>query len=765
MPTIRLRTYIVLLIVVTLVPISVLGTLLGLLSPVREREAISEGMTDTARALSLAVDRQARIAIAGLHALATSPALLGGDYSTFRQQVEQFLVSHEGWISVVDESGQQHLNTRLASSAPLPRTDNHDWLNHIFGAKDVYITGAVTGPVVKEPFVAISLRVQRPAGPVVLTLSIAPETLSRLLLEQELPQGWIGVIADNEGTILGRTQGPELIGRPMPQRLTGPSGLMRAVTREGTPVYIAWTTSRLTGWSTAVAAPVSVMDGKVRDRALSVLLAAAIALAVTAALAAVFTRRVTRPLAVLAEAVSRTGTSPEELPKPLTGLAEIDALTGAFRSKLTDMMGAISSRDRAEAELRDREAKLRDLVKTLDLAAIMIRDMPGVIQFWSKGCEALYGWTSQEAVGRIAHDLLKTEFPSPREEIEAILIKEGSWSGDFVQRRRDGYLLAVAVRKVLQRDENELPLAVLESLSDVTALRQARLELTHLNEHLEARVHEEIAAREEAQVRAAHAERMQALGQLAGGIAHDMNNVLQAATGGASLIERRPDNVTQVRRFARMILEAGMRGTSITQRLLAFARKSDLRAEAIDVRELLDGIQEILSHTLGASISVQVTKIPEHLRVFADKGQLETVLVNIAANSRDAMRNGGTISLSAAQHTIDAEGKAAGEPTAGSYIVITVADNGCGMDKATLARAVEPFFTTKGIGQGTGLGLATARGFAEQSGGHLQIESTLSIGTTVSLWLPEAHTQESANVGIPAKPKFEDTGHRGTVGG
>ena len=144
------------------------------------------------------------------------------------------------------------------------------------------------------------------------------------------------------------------------------------------------------------------------------------------------------------------------------------------------------------------------------------------------------------------------------------------------------------------------------SLADVTALRQARLELTRLNEHLESRIGEEIAAREAAQVRAAHAERMQALGQLAGGIAHDMNNVLQAATGGAALIERRPDNVAQIRRYARMILEAGMRGTSITQRLLAFARKSDLRAEAIDVRELLDGLQEILSHTLGANISVKV---------------------------------------------------------------------------------------------------------------------------------------------------------------
>ena len=197
------------LIVVTLVPITVFGAFLGLLNPIHERQAIRQGMIDTARALSLAVDRQARIAITALQALATSPSLLDGDYTRFRQQVEQFLASHDGWISVVDETGQQHLNTRIEPAAALPRTDNREWLDHIFGARDVFITGAVTGPVVKQPFVAISLRVPRPIGPVVLTLSISPETLTRLLQEQVLPEGWIGVMADSDGTIIGRTQGPE----------------------------------------------------------------------------------------------------------------------------------------------------------------------------------------------------------------------------------------------------------------------------------------------------------------------------------------------------------------------------------------------------------------------------------------------------------------------------------------------------------------------------------------------------------------------------
>ena len=154
----------------------------------------------------------------------------------------------------------------------------------------------------------------------------------------------------------------------------------------------------------------------------------------------------------------------------------------------------------------------------------MIRNMDGAIQFWSKGCEALYGWTSEEVIGRAAHEVLATLYPIPREEIEAILVRDGSWFGDLVQRRRDGYLLTVSTQKALQRDKDGHPAAVLESLADVTALRQARLELTRLNEHLESRIREEIAAREAAQVRAAHAERMQALGQLAGGIANDMNN-------------------------------------------------------------------------------------------------------------------------------------------------------------------------------------------------------------------------------------------------
>jgi signal transduction histidine kinase/CheY-like chemotaxis protein len=247
----------------------------------------------------------------------------------------------------------------------------------------------------------------------------------------------------------------------------------------------------------------------------------------------------------------------------------------------------------------------------------------------------------------------------------------------------------------------------------------------------EARVGGEVAAREAAQARAAHAERMQALGQLAGGIAHDFNNVLQAVAGAATLIERHPADEIRVRRLARLAIEAVERGASITRRLLAFGRRSDLRAEPLDVAPVLNGLREILVHTLGAAIIVDVKPDPSVPPLLADKGQLETALVNLATNARDAMPEGGQLTLSASAETVESDGPPhpAGLP-AGRYVRLTVADTGAGMDAATRERAVEPFFTTKHVGAGTGLGLPMAKGFAEQSGGALSVESNPGAGTT-----------------------------------
>ncbi|WP_372619107.1 response regulator [Falsiroseomonas sp.] len=266
------------------------------------------------------------------------------------------------------------------------------------------------------------------------------------------------------------------------------------------------------------------------------------------------------------------------------------------------------------------------------------------------------------------------------------------------------------------------------------AERAATVRLRHALDDLKR----ETAGREAAEIRVRQAQRMEALGQLAGGIAHDVNNVLQAAASGARLIGRRPDDAEQVRRLAAMVLEATERGASVARRLLAFARQGELRAADVDAAAMLDDLKAVLGHTLGASVEVRTAIAGSLPPLRADKGQLETVLLNLATNARDAMagRDGGVLTLAAAEDRV-APGMAHPAGLApGAYLRLAVADTGAGMDAATLARATEPFFTTKPPGRGTGLGLAMAKGFAEQSGGGLAIDSEEGRGTTVTLWLP-----------------------------
>jgi len=280
---------------------------------------------------------------------------------------------------------------------------------------------------------------------------------------------------------------------------------------------------------------------------------------------------------------------------------------------------------------------------------------------------------------------------------------------------------------------------VADALRAAAAARaKATQKLRDMNETLEAQVGREVAAREQAQSQLAQAQRMEALGQLAGGIAHDFNNVLQAVSGGLALIGRRAGDAEVVRQLARMAGDATERGAAITGRLLSFARKGELRAEPVPAGPLLEGVREILAATLGAGIETQIAMDGTLPPLLADKAQLETVLVNLAVNARDAMPDGGCLTLHAAAETVaDARRHRAGL-AAGEYVRLDVADTGIGMDAATLMRASEPFFTTKPLGQGTGLGLAMARGFAQQSGGGFAIRSVPGEGTTVILWFPRA---------------------------
>jgi PAS domain S-box-containing protein len=236
----------------------------------------------------------------------------------------------------------------------------------------------------------------------------------------------------------------------------------------------------------------------------------------------------------------------------------------------------------------------------------------------------------------------------------------------------------------------------------------------------------------------AQAQKVQALGQLASGIAHDFNNILQAVSGAAMLIERRPEDHDRTRRLAHTAIDAAARGASITQRLLSFVRRGEVRTDVIAIAELLASVREVLAHTLGTGITVRDVVPSAVPPVMADRGQLETALVNLGTNARDAMRDGGTLTLAAAAEHVAAGDRHPAGLAPGDYVRLSVADTGTGMDAATLARTTEAFFTTKPPGEGTGLGLAMVKSFAEQSGGALSIVSTQGVGTTVVFWLRQA---------------------------
>ena len=324
---------------------------------------------------------------------------------------------------------------------------------------------------------------------------------------------------------------------------------------------------------------------------------------------------------------------------------------------------------------------------------------------------------------------------------------DGIGNAVLLERPLGAAALASAVRAALRARRKQYEVRAYLAERELATVR-----LAALNASLETRVGERTAElraaydrlgvesheREQAEARLAQAHRMEALGQLAGGIAHDFNNVLQAVMGGLSLIQRRPGDAEAVKRFACMAGDAAQRGASITGRLLAFARRGALRAEPVPPLPLLEGLGEMLAHTLGVGIAMRVAADQDLPALLADKAQLETALVNLAVNARDAMPDGGTLILAAAaEAVVDATAHPAGLAP-GGYLRRSVSDTGTGRGAAPLARASEPFFTTKPLGQGTGLGLAMARGFAHQSGGGFVIESEPGQGTTVTLWFPEA---------------------------
>lgn len=386
--------------------------------------------------------------------------------------------------------------------------------------------------------------------------------------------------------------------------------------------------------------------------------------------------------------------------------------------------------EREAAALRSSEERFRQLYKRTPLPLYAL-DESGALVHVSDAWLALLGYSRSDVVGRRLINFMTES--SARQMIDVdwpALLREGVViDAEYRVVARNGTFLDVVGSMSIDRDQAGAPLLVLGGLTDITERKRA-----------------EDALRQ--------AQRLEAIGQLTGGVAHDFNNLLSVILGNLELLTRRPQSDPKALKLVESARQGALRGASLTQRLLAFARKQELRPEAVEVPALVHGMSELLRRSLGPRVQVE-TQFPLGLRrVHVDAHQLELTLLNLALNSRDAMPDGGLITLAAMERDTSGDNVL----PSGRYVCIAVTDTGTGMDAATLARATEPFFTTKGVGKGTGLGLSMAQGLAEQSGGRLELTSALGRGTTVTLWLPVAAETPTPVRDAPQSEESETSG-------
>ena len=369
-------------------------------------------------------------------------------------------------------------------------------------------------------------------------------------------------------------------------------------------------------------------------------------------------------------------------------------------------------------EQRAVEERNRQQAKLLNLAsdAIIVRDLENRVLFWNHGAKNLYGWSAEEAIGAAATEMYVRE----REfEAEIELFKTGEWSGQLRHFNKAGNEVIVNSRWTLVRDEHGMPESALVINTDVTETK--KLESQFLR-----------------------AQRLESIGTLASGIAHDLNNILSPILMSAGILRREitdPDNA----KMLDIIEGSAERGAGIVKQVLTFARGVDGERVQLQANYLISELAKIMAQTFPRNIDIQPKFPPDLWTVTGDATQLHQVLLNLCVNARDAMPNGGTLTVSSENLVID-QHFASMNPGAqlGAHVALRVSDTGSGMSMETMDKIFDPFFTTKEVGKGTGLGLATVIGIVKSHGGFLTVQSEIGVGTTFNVYLPASREAQEA---------------------
>lgn len=440
-------------------------------------------------------------------------------------------------------------------------------------------------------------------------------------------------------------------------------------------------------------------------------------------------------LQLLRDAVAQGCTAPIIL---LTGQGDREIDIEAMKAGAADYLDKSQIRApllersiRYAVERKKAEQKIREQAALLDVAtdAILVQNLQNQIVFWNKGAQRIYGWTAEEAVGQDAEQLLGTAQEVPRlKQIQTDVAVEGNWYGELQQVTKNGKEIIVESRWTLVKNELREPISILIVNTDITEKKQ--LEAQFLR-----------------------AQRMESIGTLASGIAHDLNNVLAPILMSVQLLALKAKD-ERSRQWLNILETNAKRGAELVKQVVSFARGVTGDRTIVQVRHIISEIKQIARETFPKSIEVQLDVAPDLWTVCGDTTQLHQVLMNLCVNARDALLDGGTLSISARNTLLDEHSARMNlDAKVGAYIVITVSDTGMGIPNEILDRIFEPFFTTKELGKGTGLGLSTVIGIVKSHGGFVNVSSKLGYGTQFAVYLPALQETQTPVIEDPQLPR------------
>jgi PAS domain S-box-containing protein len=784
-----------LLAMAALIPLIALAAGLTFFSLRQQMSALRTSAMEHARDNLTIVERYLSTQADVLRSLASAPQLDGPepDLAAFHTLVSRFRNELGYWDVVIlsDMAGRQIVNTRLPFGRPLPTIVDEESYRRVIETREP-VVGNLSGPGAfttdATPRVSIRVPVLRD-GQVryVMTAVISPAHLAELLVHNTDPQ-WRSFLVDGSGRIAASARHPEAVGkrpseRTLAARAAGREGNYEGVTLDGEQTFTAFQTSDRIGWSSHVSILQEFYNAPLVRSVWILGATVTVALLITfgfiwllrqeaqrrertAALLGATLDNMDQGLVMvdgagILQVCNRRAVEMLDLPpefqysKPsfaefVAHRASTSELAGSAESRIpwqklkADLLGAppvhectrptgtaleirtvhlpdggavrtftdVTARKRAEADLRASEARYRFL--TENATDMMVRtDLAGRRRYLSPACREILGYEPDELIGtRLVDDVHPDDLAAAASGLDALT--SGRADHETISYRvphKAGHWVWLEARRRLVRDADGNPLEVISVVRDIT-------ERVQLEERLR------------------QSQKMEAVGQLTGGVAHDFNNLLTVILGNAELLTENPGDPAQTSALARQILETAERGAELNQKLLAFGRRQSLKPERLRIDQIVDDMLPLLHRALGEHIALKVELGSGQHRALSDRTLLESAILNLVVNARDAMPQGGTLTITTGERSA---GPGEGPLPIGQEVVfVTIADTGTGMSPEVMARAFEPFFTTKDVGKGTGLGLSMVYGFAQQTGGHVSIRSREGEGTAVTILLPSA---------------------------